>query len=564
MSVRDNFQTLSISIGKGYRQTRRSVWSGMTALTGYSAYVPTRLVIAPQDLRTADASIAEEYYRGRYTLGGSLVNTTGKSPFLIEQTTEAWQIELHEFGWLRHLSEDGGRLSASHARSILKDWIELQSRLPKDIVWDVTTTSKRLISWLCHSILMLSTDDQDFQRMFLRAIGGHVRFLKRHVVNAGEGLPKLLAYIAMSYASVCYEGQNGLLKAAREKLGSELDKQFPPHGGHVSRNPQTVMDILALLLPLREGCIAIGIEPGNELLSAIDRMFQSLRVYHLSNGSLARFNGAGITEYDLLVTLLRYDENLSGKPLNMNDSGYERLHRGEAVIVMDAGSPPRGELSTKSHAGCLSFEFTAAGESLVVNTGVPPIAQQTADGLWRTTAAHSTAVFCETSSCKFESSRGNGLLLGGQILNSQIKALSNRNSTGESEEVVALHHGYVREFGAVHHRALTLDASGGRLEGIDWFTNPDENELSHITRDAVTLHFHIHPDVTVEYADLKNTCLLTTRGRRQWLFRCDNVNPQIEDSIFFANLAGPRKTSQITLAFSAMENSQVQWVFKEV
>ena len=48
------------------------------------ARVPERLLIAPQDIRTADPTIAADIAAGYFAFGGRIVNASGGSPFAIE------------------------------------------------------------------------------------------------------------------------------------------------------------------------------------------------------------------------------------------------------------------------------------------------------------------------------------------------------------------------------------------------------------------------------------------------------------------------------------------------
>src|SRR5712691_2007514 len=62
-----------------------------------------RLLIAPQDLRTADPTRASEIYAGRFAFAGKVVICDGRSPFEIEPPSDEWSDQLLGFGWLRHL-----------------------------------------------------------------------------------------------------------------------------------------------------------------------------------------------------------------------------------------------------------------------------------------------------------------------------------------------------------------------------------------------------------------------------------------------------------------------------
>ena len=62
-----------------------------------------RLLIAPPDLRTADATRASEIYSGRFAFAGKVVICDGRSIFEMEPPSDEWATELLGFGWLRHL-----------------------------------------------------------------------------------------------------------------------------------------------------------------------------------------------------------------------------------------------------------------------------------------------------------------------------------------------------------------------------------------------------------------------------------------------------------------------------
>jgi uncharacterized heparinase superfamily protein len=75
------------------------------ASISYPGTEAEQLLLAPQDLRTADPSFATEIYNGHFGLAGSLVELGSQSPFEITPPSEGWARELYGFGWLRHLRE---------------------------------------------------------------------------------------------------------------------------------------------------------------------------------------------------------------------------------------------------------------------------------------------------------------------------------------------------------------------------------------------------------------------------------------------------------------------------
>src|SRR5689334_10129388 len=98
-------------------RARLSLFVGSRAFTGFigrvrahsvlrwrlSAATNDRLVIAPQELRTADATRASEIYGGRFAFAGKVVICDRRSPFEMTPPSEEWAATLLGFAWLRHL-----------------------------------------------------------------------------------------------------------------------------------------------------------------------------------------------------------------------------------------------------------------------------------------------------------------------------------------------------------------------------------------------------------------------------------------------------------------------------
>src|ERR1044071_6756283 len=71
------------------------------------------------------------------------------------------------------------------------------------------------------------------------------------------------------------------------------------------------------------------------------------------------------------------------------------------TVLLDAGSPPPINVSQEAHAGPLSFEMSHGLQRIIVNCGLPATNKETWRQVARATAAHSTVVFNDTSSCRF-------------------------------------------------------------------------------------------------------------------------------------------------------------------
>src|SRR6201995_3702580 len=86
-----------------------------------------RLIIAPQDLRTADATRAAEIYAGRFVFAGKVIICDARSPFELPPPSEDWAVGLHGFGWMRHLRAADSAITRANARALVDEWITVQA-----------------------------------------------------------------------------------------------------------------------------------------------------------------------------------------------------------------------------------------------------------------------------------------------------------------------------------------------------------------------------------------------------------------------------------------------------
>ena len=133
------------------------------------------------------------------------------------------------------------------------------------------------------------------------------------------------ALIALTYAALSMAGQIRHLRTVTKKLGDELESQILPDGGHVSRNPGALIELLIDLLPLKQAFSSRNVPPPEPLLNAIDRMMPMLRFFRHGDGNFALFNGMGPTAADLMATILAYDDARGEPVTNAPHSGYQRF-----------------------------------------------------------------------------------------------------------------------------------------------------------------------------------------------------------------------------------------------
>jgi len=519
-----------------------------------------RLIIAPHDLRTADATRAAEIYAGRFVFAGKIVTCHGRSIFDLEPPSEDWEVALLGFGWLRHLRAADTALTRANARALVDDWISNPShRRPAARRADVL--SRRVISLLSQAPLVLSDTDGKFYRRYLRGLAREIRYLRYTMLDIPDGVPRLQVLIALCYASLCLANQARHIRSATRKLSDELLRQILPDGGHISRNPGALIELLIDLLPLRQTFAARNIAPPPALLNAIDRMMPMLRFFRHGDGTIALFNGMSGTPSDLLATLLAYDDTRGTPMASMPHSGFQRLDAGTTTVIMDTGPPPPPSVSHEAHAGCLSFELSSGVSRIVINCGMPSTGRDNWRAFARSTVAHSTLTCHELSFCQFvELSAMKRLLHGAPVVSGPLNVENYREVVTNGELLTTSHDGYVPRFGMIHRRVLMVALDGSRLDGEDT-VSPAPGGRNRANQTDYALRFHLHPSVKASRLSDARGVMLVLPNRDVWTFEALDDKVDLEDSVFLAGNDGPRRTAQIVIRQDLRQASSIRWSF---
>ncbi len=519
-----------------------------------------RLIIAPHDLRTADATRAAEIYAGRFVFAGKIVTCHGRSIFDLEPPSEDWEVALLGFGWLRHLRAADTALTRANARALIDDWMSNPAQ-KRPVARRADVLSRRVISLLSQAPLVLSDTDGKFYRRYLRGLTREIRYLRYAMADMTDGVPRMQVMIALCYATLCLANQARHIRSASRKLSEELQRQILPDGGHISRNPGALIELLIDLLPLRQTFAARNIPPPPALLNAIDRMMPMLRFFRHGDGSIALFNGMSGTPSDLLATLLAYDDTHGTPMASMPHTGFQRLDAGVTTVIMDTGPPPPASVSHEAHAGCLSFELSSGQSRIIVNCGLPSAARDSWRAFARSTAAHSTLTYHDTSSCQFvELSAMKRLLHGAPVINGPVNVESFRETVANGVLLTTSHDGYVPRFGVVHRRVILLAHDGSRVDGEDTVAPAAGARIRGNDTDYV-LRFHLHPSVKASRLSDARGVMLVLPNRDVWTFEALDDKVDLEDSVFLAGNDGPRRTAQILVRQDSRHASSIRWSF---
>ncbi len=557
LNVTERLKIRSLSVERLRRRAVTLTLSSPLLRWRYAGHGTDQILIVPQELRAADPSFWSEIAHGHFGLASEIADLRGASPFRVTPPSAAWERELHGFGWLRHLAATEEEEAFSAARNLVLEWIALR-RMSHGIAYEPTVVARRLISWISQANVLLDELDARSYMQIMSSIGQQIVALRTTWRNAPDGVSRMVCLIALVLSGLAVSGHDRQLKDAEAALIAELKRQILDDGGHISRSASVLSDLIVDLLPLGQCFSSRALVPPDEISTAIKKSLRFLRFMRLGDGMLARFNGVSTGSPAALATVLGYSGGEFDIMAIARPSGYARLERGKTVIIADVGSPPPLELSTEAQAGALSFEMTSRQYLIFANGGFPGPADHDWDSVARATASHNTLCLAETSSARLIRHDQLEQMVDGLPIRGPDSVVSEFLDGPNQAELSASHDGYLKRFGLIHSRRLSLSAMGGKLEGV-YTLEPPKGTLRLKQDLPFAIHFHLHPDCMCRPAG-HGACRITLRDGQTWLFAADEgTELSIEESLFFVDSAGPRPSLQIVLRGTTFGETQVRW-----
>ncbi len=521
---------------------------------------PERISHAPLGLAPGDPDRAQAMYRGQWTFAGSRQDLGIASPFSHTGADPAWRAALFSFEWLADLAVSENELSRAQARALVGDWIEryVHRRGP---AWDLAVTSDRTIAMMRHAPLYLTGAGEDFQRRVLASLGRQMRHILARIPASGDPIARLKGAIALNFAIVCMAGLEKYAERATALLESELDRQILPDGGHISRNPEVLVDLLLDLVPLRHAFETTQTPAPDSLLIALDRMLPFLATLRHGDGGLALFNGAGATRRRAISSLVQAANSKALPIERCRHSGYARLAAGKTLAIVDTGAAPAMNTGAAGHAGCLSFELSHDTTRIVVNCG------HCADGPgeWRrataATAAHSTLTIGKRSSAVVLAQEWLEMFAPGPFLFGPENVGVEVGHAETGSIVNARHDGYAKRFGLIHQRQIFVARQGGDVRGEDRLLPAPDQAASGKVHD-VAVRFHLHPAVKATLSQDGLSVLIMLPNRTGWRFSAKGAVSALEESVYFDDRSVPQRTQQIVLNTAVSGETSLKWAFR--
>lgn len=466
---------------------------------------------------------------------------------------------LHGFDWFGDMAAlSDSPTVASRAGEYVDYWIAEYGRYNR-FAWQPAILARRAYAWLLHWDPLLVETAPHRRRSMIR----QVRYLLRTRHRLPPGMPQLYAHIVFALLSFRV-GREDLLIYAQNNLGRVLGEQVLPDGAHISRSPETTLEVLRILMGLDDLFDQHGIVPSLAHIRAMDRLAPMLAFFTHTDGGLAAFQGGGEGDRSLLAAVTA---PLNGRPFTYAPHArYQRMERGHTRVIMDVGGPAPFPSDGKAHLAPLAFEMSAPCGRIVVNCGWSPAQPDSWREAVRRTPAHSTLAIDGRDAGRFGDPDDIATpYAGSPVTRGPGQVHVERREADQGIVIEATHAGYVPTFGRVHTRRLFLAEHGGDLRGEDTLRVPAGHMSAlHAPRRA-QLRFHLHPDVRVRPPSDDRRLELAVEDQT-WAFLLGGsaASLSVEESAYLATGARPQPTRQIVVSAPVHDDQELRlaWAFK--
>jgi len=542
-------------------QVAREVWyrSPLYSLS-LSGRPPSAFLAVAPDPWPGDAARAETLLGGRLAVAGRTA-ALAPDPWHRPGADPTWLAGLHGFDWLRDLRDHGGTDGARLGARCVEDWITANGRWSA-IAWRDDVLAARVVNWIRHYDFLAAEASPAFTARFVDSLARQRRHLERRLGAAAGGalgLALLKAAIVVDAAFVRGD-QNRERRLARttSRLAAALPRIVLPDGTIADRSPQAQLTALRDLIDIRAVLVSAERPAPAALQDAIDRAAPMLRFLRHGDGGLTLFNGADAGDPAVIDLALARSGNGARAPMDAPQGGFVRLAAGQALVVIDAGTPPGKGMDLETHAGTLSVEFSVGAERVFGNCGAYPGLTDDWRYMMRFTAAHATAIIADTNSS--ELIQGGGL----EYPASNVQAM--RAEQDGATWLEASHDGYRSLFGVTHRRRLWLAADGGDLRGEDTLVGSDGKPVKPTASGRkFAIRFHLHPDVKASLAQSGASALLRLPSGQGWKVRASGATMTLAESVWLGDGHRIRRTAQIALVGGlGPDGAKVKWAFTKV
>lgn len=517
---------------------------------------PLRLVAVPRDHVVGDRARGDALLGGRLMLGSDMVSLA-EIDFNAVGTEGPLAREVQSFAWLRDLAASASREKGARlAEAIAGRWL-IAHGARVDAAWAPHLWGERILYWTAYAPYILSSRDAGYRSALLNTLARGARHLDANADKAAPGIDRITAWSGALVSALTLQGGQSRLTRSESGLMRALASAQFEDGGLMSRSPAEQMLLVDRLGLVRAAYFAAKQTMADGLESAAAAALAALHGVTMGDQALGSWQGGNPGDPARLAALIE-GCGLRARPLRAAKGwGYHRLSALGTILVVDAAPPPPPRMAAMGCASTLALEISDGAQRLVVNCGGPrPVPTALPDELvqaLRSTAAHSTLVLDDTNST--------AILDDGSLGKGVSDVVINRNEDDDCSRLEASHDGYVKGFGLVHERRISLGNDGKEIRGEDKLSPRGRRKIKEAAPYAI--RFHLAPGVEATVTADGMGAILRSPGAPPWNFKCRGAMLQVEESLFFDSSGMPVGTLQLVVVGEVSGvGGDIAWQFR--
>ena len=359
--------------------------------------------------------------------------------------------------------------------------------------------------------------------------------------------------MCINYISwTCYQDEKKYLSFGSTLLKKISKITLDNYGFPKSRSIKQSIFYLKYFILIREWFRESQINVPEHIDETIYYLGQSYAFIWQNINSDILYNGNNISDnsnFDNYLKRLGY----KFKNENHDFGGYIILKNKKIFLTMDVGPSPNFAFSKDYQSGALSFEIISNGKKLISNCGYHKENNIKLNELSKSSAAQSTLIIDDNSSCKFTKINNSWLIKKG------LKIIK-KNIVFEKNywKINASHDGYLKKYNAIHEREIEFYPEKMTFIGTDKIIKKKYNNYK------FDIRFHVEPNVKLMKTQ-DNKTILIELDDDGWKFTCDNYHINIDNGLYFGNKNS--YTDNQNIFVSGISNNQtenIKWEIKKI
>ena len=455
--------------------------------------------------------------------------------------------KLNNFYWLFSIDL---KSSTKITQSIIERWID-KNESYNTINWQIDTLSKRIISWIANSKLSYENGDIKYKNKFNLSVNKQVNHLINEITKSKLVDDKLLGCAAIIITGLAYENQKFLkygLDLLKKIILNSFDNDYFPK----TRSIRQLNFYLKYFVLVRE----LLKESFNEIPDYLDEIIFYLGKSYSTFSDLKQsllFNGNhhnDLAEFNRYLSHHKYKFESDNK----ETGGYAILKNKNYILAMDIGSSPPKKFSNNYQSGVLSFEFFYKGSKLISNSGYFQEYNNKFNIISKSTAAHSSLIVDNHSSCSFKRTDKY------KILENGLKTYDKKIVHEKDYWLIqASHNGYLKKYGIIHERSIEFIVDKKKLVGKDKIISKKG-----LSSKKFDIRFHMMPGIKLTKT-LDNKTILIEIENSGWRFTSDCETFNIESGLYFGNKNLTSENQNICISGEIKKEIQeLKWEFEKI